>query len=73
MSDENWIFSGKYKMSHIFHIYKFEILYVLDRLGASYQSYADNTQVYFTFEGVTEGEIKLGVTFIKSDQWIRSI
>ena len=41
-------------------------------LGDFYHCYADDSQNYFTYEGITKAETKLGVFCNKLDQWMRS-
>ena len=55
-----------------FLVYKVEFHCVLEGLEVSYHCYADDIQIYLTFEGITEAEIKLGVIFNKIDHWMRS-
>ena len=56
----------------LFLIYTVELHYVLESLGVFYHCYEVDTQIYFTFEDLTEAENKLGVIFNKVDQWMRS-
>ena len=56
----------------LFLIYTIELHYVLESLGVSYHCYADDTQIYFTFESITEAENKLGVIFNKVDERMQS-
>ena len=56
----------------LFLIYKIELHYVLESLGVFYHCNADDTHIYFTFEGITEAENKLCVISNKVDQWLRS-
>ena len=59
-------------MSHLFFIYTIELHYILESLGVSYHCYADDTQIYFTFESISEAENKLGVIVNKVDEWMQS-
>ena len=56
----------------LFVIYKIELHYVLESLVVFYHCYADDTQIYLTFESMSEAENKLGVIFINVDEWMQS-
>ena len=56
----------------LFLIYTIELHYVLESLGVFYYCYADDTQIYFTFESISEAENKLGAIFNKVDEWMQS-
>ena len=56
----------------LFLVYTMDLHYVLESLGVFYHSYADDTQIYFTFEGINEADNKLGVIFNIVNQWMRS-
>ena len=56
----------------LFIFYTIELHYVIECLGVFYYCYADDTQIYFTFESINEAENKLGVIFNKVDQRVRS-
>ena len=40
----------------LFVIYTVELHYILESLGVFHHFYADDTLIYFTFEGITEAE-----------------
>ena len=56
----------------LFLIYTIELHYVLESLGISYHCYADDTQIYFSFETINEAEHKLGEIFHAVDKWMSS-
>ena len=49
-----------------------ELHSVLGSLGVFYHCYADETQIHFTHEGITEAENILGVIFNKIEEWMCS-
>ena len=49
-----------YIPSYFSIIYTIELNYVLESLGFFYPCQVDDTQIKFTFEGITEAENKLG-------------
>ena len=55
-----------------FIIYTNEPHFVLESLGLFYHCYADDTQINFTFESISEAETRLSVIFNKIDEWIQS-
>ena len=56
----------------LFLIYTIELYYVLESLRNSYHSNADDSQIYFIFESISEAEKKLGVIVNKVDEWMQS-
>ena len=65
MSDEDCSSSGKNTRSHLIRIYTVEVHYVLESLRVFYHCNAYNIWKFFTYEGITEAEYKLGVIFKK--------
>ena len=55
----------------LFHIYTIELHFVLESLGVFYHCYADDTQIFFTFESISEAENKIGKILNKVDKWMQ--
>ena len=56
----------------LFLIYTIELHYVPESLGVFYNCYADETQIYFTFESISDAENKIGAVFNKVVEWMQS-